>query len=95
MGGAGITKKSLATARRKDNLRELEAIVFFLRNRLQAPLRGASEERQKGEAIMADDTNNDAQDNQQPPEPSPDLRSLDELVGTWEMSGEEYGRVSF
>ena len=44
---------------------------------------------------MADDTNNDAQDNQQPPEPSPDLRSLDELVGTWEMSGEKYGRVTF
>jgi hypothetical protein len=34
VGGPGITKKSLATERRKDNLRGLEAIVVFLRNRL-------------------------------------------------------------
>ncbi len=32
---------------------------------------------------------------QQPPEPDPDLKSLNRLVGTWEMSGEVYGRVSF
>jgi hypothetical protein len=47
---------------------------------------------------MADDrnTNNDAQAYQQPPEPSPDLKSLGErLVGTWEVSGGAQGRVSF
>ena len=44
---------------------------------------------------MADDTNN-AQANQQPPEPSPDLKNLGErLVGTWEVSGGAQGRVSF
>jgi hypothetical protein len=40
---------------------------------------------------MADDNTNA----QQPPEPDPDLKSLDRLVGTWEMSGEVHGRVSF
>jgi hypothetical protein len=34
VGGPGITKKSLATERRKVNLRGLEATVVFLRNRL-------------------------------------------------------------
>lgn len=29
------------------------------------------------------------------PEPNPDLGSLDRLVGTWEMSGEVQGRVTF
>ena len=41
-----------------------------------------------------DDTD-EAQAYQQPPEPSPDLKSLDRLVGTWEMSGDVEGRVSF
>jgi hypothetical protein len=40
----------------------------------------------EGEAIMADNTINDAQAYQHPPEPSPDLRSLDRLVGTWKAS---------
>jgi hypothetical protein len=40
---------------------------------------------------MADNTN--AQ--QQPPEPSPDLKSLDKLVGTWEVSGGLQGRNTF
>jgi hypothetical protein len=45
---------------------------------------------------MADnDTTNNAQAHQQPPQPNPDLKSLDRLVGTWEMSGEVQGRVSF
>ncbi len=45
---------------------------------------------------MADnDTTNNAQADQQPPQPNPDLKSLDRLVGTWEMSGEVQGRVSF
>lgn len=43
---------------------------------------------------MADDANN-AQAHQQPPQPNPDLRSLDRLVGTWEMSGEVKGKVAF
>jgi len=41
----------------------------------------------EGEAVMADNTNN-AQANQQPPEPSPDLKNFGErLVGTWDMFG--------
>jgi hypothetical protein len=32
---------------------------------------------------------------QQPPDPSPDLKSLDRLVGTWEVSGGTQGRVTF
>ena len=44
---------------------------------------------------MADGTNN-AQANQQPPEPSSELKSLGErLVGTWEMSGEVQGTVTY
>jgi hypothetical protein len=41
------------------------------------------------------DHDTDAQAQQQPPEPNPDLKSLDRLVGTWEMSGDVQGRVSF
>jgi hypothetical protein len=47
---------------------------------------------------MADDdrANADAQAHDQPPQPSPALKILGErLVGTWEMSGEVSGRVSF
>jgi hypothetical protein len=47
---------------------------------------------------MADDdrANADAQPHDQPPQPSPDLKNLgDSLVGTWEMSGEVSGRVSY
>jgi hypothetical protein len=46
---------------------------------------------------MADDrANADAQAHDQPPQPSPDLKNLgDSLVGTWEMSGEVSGRVSY
>jgi hypothetical protein len=43
---------------------------------------------------MADDVNN-AQAQQQPPLPHPDLKNLDRLVETWEMSGEVQGRVRF
>jgi hypothetical protein len=51
----------------------------------------------EGEGIVAnDDTNNDAQAYQQPPEPSPDLKRLgDRLVGTWEVTGGAQGRVTF
>jgi hypothetical protein len=48
----------------------------------------------RGETVMAND-NTDAQAHQQPPEPNPDLKSLDRLVGTWEMSGGAQGRVAF
>jgi hypothetical protein len=45
---------------------------------------------------MADDnTTNDAQAHQQPPEPNPDLKGLDRLVGTWEVSGGAEGRVTY
>jgi hypothetical protein len=45
---------------------------------------------------MADDNNvNDAQADQQPPEPDPDLKGLDRLVGTWEVSGGAQGRVTY
>ena len=43
---------------------------------------------------MANDETNDNQANQTP-QPSPDLESLERLVGTWEMSGEVQGRVAF
>jgi hypothetical protein len=43
---------------------------------------------------MEDDVNN-AQAQQQPPLPHPDLKNLDRLVGTWEMSGDVHGRVTF
>jgi hypothetical protein len=43
--------------------------------------------------VSDDDT--DAQDYGRPPEPNPDLKSLDRLVGTWEMSGGVQGRVTF
>jgi hypothetical protein len=44
---------------------------------------------------VAHDTNN-AQAHQQPPEPNPDLNTLGErLVGTWEMSGEVSGTVTY
>jgi hypothetical protein len=48
----------------------------------------------RGETVMPND-NTDAQAHQQPPEPNPDLKSLDRLVGTWEMSGGTQGRVTF
>jgi hypothetical protein len=31
----------------------------------------------------------------QPPGPNPDLKSLDRLVGTWELSGEAHGTVTY
>lgn len=38
---------------------------------------------------------NDAQDYGQPPEPSPNLTSLDRLVGNWEHSGDVQGTSTF
>lgn len=43
---------------------------------------------------MADDTTNGAQDHGQTREPSPALRTLDRLVGTWELSGDVGGTVT-
>jgi hypothetical protein len=41
---------------------------------------------------MADDDNaNDAQVHDRPPQPSPALKSLDVMVGTWELKGRESG----
>ena len=39
--------------------------------------------------------NNEAQGHQQPVEPAPDLRALDRLVGTWELSGDVAGTVTY
>ncbi|MBI5304945.1 MAG: hypothetical protein HY868_22620 [Chloroflexi bacterium] len=43
---------------------------------------------------MADNTIN-AQSQQQPPKPNPDLKSLDRLVGTWKISGGAQGTVTY
>ena len=44
---------------------------------------------------MSDD-NAYSQDQQQPPQPNPDLKSLEKLVGTWKVSGPEIkGKVTF
>jgi hypothetical protein len=45
--------------------------------------------------LMANDDTNNAQVNQQPTGPSPDLRNLDRLVGRWEMSGEVRETVTY
>ena len=37
---------------------------------------------------MANDNTNDAQAYRRPPEPSPELKGLDRLVGKWEVSGD-------
>lgn len=42
---------------------------------------------------MSDDPK--AQTAQQTPTPNPDLKPLDRLVGTWEMSGDARGRVRY
>jgi hypothetical protein len=42
---------------------------------------------------MADDNN--ARAYQRPPEPDPDLNSLDRLVGAWELSGHVGERVTY
>jgi hypothetical protein len=46
---------------------------------------------------MADEnTTNEVQPNEQPPEPSLDLKNLgNRLVGAWEVSGDTQGRVTF
>ena len=42
------------------------------------------------------DDNNDTQAYQQAPEPNPDLKSLDRLVGTWNVSGPDIsGQVTY
>ncbi len=43
--------------------------------------------------MMAD--MNDAKTEQLAPEPSPTLRKLEKLVGTWKVSGEAQGQVTF
>ena len=43
---------------------------------------------------MSDDDTG-AQAYGRPPEPSPDLRSLDRLVGTWDLSEDMRGTVTY
>ena len=45
----------------------------------------------KGEAVMADDDIYNAQAHEQPPPPNPVLKSLDVMVGTWDLKGRESG----
>ena len=44
---------------------------------------------------MANDNTNDALAHRQPPERNPDLKCLDRLVGTWEVSGGAQGGIRF
>jgi hypothetical protein len=44
---------------------------------------------------MAENNTNNTQAHQQPPEPDPDLKSLDRLVGSWEISGGAQGKTTF
>lgn len=44
---------------------------------------------------MADDSNPRDAQTQRPPQPNPDLKSLDRLVGTWEVSGDTEGTVTY
>ena len=44
---------------------------------------------------MANDDTNDTQAQQQPLDPNPDLKNLQRLVGTWEMSGDVRGTVTY
>jgi hypothetical protein len=39
--------------------------------------------------------NTNAQPEQQPPTPDPDLKRLDKLVGTWTVSGGAHGKVTY
>lgn len=48
----------------------------------------------EGEINMTDE-NAFAQANQQPPRPNPDLKSLDALLGTWKVTGEAEGYVTY
>lgn len=41
------------------------------------------------------DNNEQSQSYPQPPAPNPDLAELDRLVGTWRVSGEAQGQVTF
>jgi hypothetical protein len=43
---------------------------------------------------MAEDTD-DVQAHRQVPEPNPDLKGLDRLVGTWEVSGGAQGKATY
>ena len=44
---------------------------------------------------MADDSNTRDAQTQRPPQPNPDLKSLDRLVGTWAVSGDTEGVVTY
>lgn len=40
-------------------------------------------------------TDNNAQVQNQPPVPNPDLKSLERIIGTWELSGDTRGTVTY
>jgi len=57
---------------------------------------GGGDPTERRRYLMANDDAISAQADQQPPEPNPDLKKLgDRLVGTWEMSGEVSGTVTY
>jgi hypothetical protein len=61
---------------------------------MERRLRQASPKQLTGETIVTD--NNNTQAEQQPPKPNPALKSLDRLVGAWNMSGPDIkGQVRF
>jgi uncharacterized protein DUF1579 len=45
----------------------------------------------KGEAVMTNDDTYNAQAHEQQPQPNPVLKSLDVMVGTWDLKGRESG----
>jgi hypothetical protein len=49
-----------------------------------------------GRLLVADDTTtSEAGADQQQPQPNPDLRTLERLIGTWQVSGESEGTVTY
>lgn len=42
-----------------------------------------------------EDTNANASSTNNPPVPNPDLKSLDRLVGTWQLSGDTAGTITY
>jgi hypothetical protein len=45
----------------------------------------------KGEAVMTNDDTYNAQAHEEPSQPNPALKSLDVMVGTWDLKGRESG----
>ena len=79
---APVAPKTLWAGRIASALPTLFLLVF-----------GAQITQTKGEVIMAE--TNSSQASQQAPKPNPDLKSLDRLVGTWRVSGDAQGQISY